>query len=613
MLHHGPRGRVGRWAFLWVAVIVTAVPFEEALAQLPEPQPQEPPTFELPEVIVPGKRPQPSSTTPASVTVISRDEIERSGSRTVADALRTVPELSVRAYGGLGELAEPSIRGSSPAQVLVLLDGIPLNSVALGQTDLSTISVDAVERIEILRGPFAAIYGSGALGGVISIVTTKAARSQLVGRTGGFDQRSASLTIAGSHSLPWQLTISTDATGGHRINSDYAGMTLVTQVALSPDTRLLVHHYAADLGTPGDSASPTPNDRQSEHRTLLQVESGSTDRAGPRGRVYYVTDSLTALSASFGTNTYYSTVVGGEWQRVWEIDSQRVLTGGIEMQRQTLNAVVAGSPVVEEATIGAAYVQYEAAISDRAIGSLGVRLDSHSIYGTTLDPRAGIVYRLNDSTRLRAAAGRTFRGPTFLELFLSFPGCPGNPSLQPEEAWAGEIGVERQGGSVLWTATAFGTDATNLIVGGCPPQNVGAASIRGVSAEASGTLGALRVTANVTAMRAVKLATGDPLLRVPGVTASLAVHRQGAPSAGLSVLAAYVGPRPDVQFDPVTFTTTTVQMPGYVDLRIRYLMTTQAEWIVTLGVDNALDWQYEAIKGFPAPGRTIFATATKRF
>ena len=97
------------------------------------------------------------------------------------------------------------------------------------------------------------------------------------------------------------------------------------------------------------------------------------------------------------------------------------------------------------------------------------------------------------------------------------------------------------------------------------------------------------------------------------MTASLAVHRQGAPSAGLSVLAAYVGPRPDVQFDPVTFTTTTVQMPGYVDLRIRYLMTTQAEWIVTLGVDNALDWQYEAIKGFPAPGRTIFATATKRF
>src|SRR3989442_13552307 len=108
-----------------------------------------------------------------------------------------VAEVSVRAYGGLGELAHPSIRGSSPAQVLVLLDGIPLNSVGLGQTDLSTISVDAVDRIEILRGPFAAIYGSGALGGVISIVTTKAGRSQLVGRTGGFDQRSVSLAIAG--------------------------------------------------------------------------------------------------------------------------------------------------------------------------------------------------------------------------------------------------------------------------------------------------------------------------------------------------------------------------------------------------------------------------------
>src|SRR2546425_6681467 len=373
MLHHGPRGRVGRWVFLltgMVTVMLVVLPVPTVIGQTPEPVPVQPPTFELPEVIVPGKRPQPATSTPASVTVISRDEIERSGARTVADAVRTVAELSVRAYGGLGELAEASIRGSSPAQVLVLLDGIPLNSVALGETDLSTISVDGVERIEVLRGPFAAIYGSGALGGVISITTTKAARSQVVGRTGGFGQRSASLAIAGSRSIPWQLTASSDATSGHRTNGDYAGTTALTQIGLSPDTKLLVHHYAADLGTPGDIASPTPNDRQSERRTLLQIESGSTDRGGPWGRVYYVVDSLAAFSASFGTDTYYSTVVGGEWQRVWQLGSRRVLTGGIGGERQGPGAGVGGSPNFGESAGWAGDLPDEVAESRRGAAAL---------------------------------------------------------------------------------------------------------------------------------------------------------------------------------------------------------------------------------------------------
>ena len=612
MLHHGPRGRVGRWAFLLtglVTVMLVVLPVPTVIGQTPEPVPVQPPTFELPEVIVPGKRPQPSTSTPASVTVISRDEIERSGARTVADAVRTVAEVSVRAYGGLGELAQPSIRGSSPAQVLVLLDGIPLNSVALGQTDLSTISVDGVERIEILRGPFAAIYGSGALGGVINIITTKAARSQVVGRTGGFGQRSASLAIAGSRSIPWQLTASSDGTSGHRTNSDYTGTTAVTQIGLSADTRLLVHHYAADLGIPGDIASPTPNDRQSERRTLLQIESGSTDRTGPWGRVYYVADSLAAFSASFGTDTYYSTVVGGEWQRVWQLGSRRVLTGGIEVQRQALDAVVAGSPIVENATIGAGYLQYDAAISDRALASLGARLDSHSIYGTTLNPRAGIVYRLNDVTRLHAAVGRTFRGPTFLDLFLSFPGCPGNPSLQPETAWAGEIGLERQAGQVVFTATLFGTEATNLIVGGCPPQNVGAASIRGVSVEAKSAPGPVRVTANLTAIRAIDVATGNPLLRVPGFTANLVLSHQVGDGPGLALLASYVGPRTD--FDAAS--SATILMPGYVDLRLRYQISGPAGWVVTVGVDNVLDQIFEPVRGYPAPGRNVFISAATQF
>src|SRR2546427_10537056 len=127
MLHHGPRGRVGRWVFLltgMVTVMLVVFPVPTVIGQTPEPVPVQPPTFELPEVIVPGKRPQAATSTPASVTVISRDEIQRSGARTVADAVRTVAEVSVRAYGGLGELAQPSIRGPLPRPVVGVLDRV---------------------------------------------------------------------------------------------------------------------------------------------------------------------------------------------------------------------------------------------------------------------------------------------------------------------------------------------------------------------------------------------------------------------------------------------------------------------------------------------------------
>src|SRR4030067_3497767 len=89
------------------------------------------------------------------------------GIQTLAEALQLLPEVCVRIYGGAGGLADPSIRGFGPGQVLVLLDGVPLNNVALGQVDLSTISLNGVQRIEVLRGPFAALAGSGAVGGVI--------------------------------------------------------------------------------------------------------------------------------------------------------------------------------------------------------------------------------------------------------------------------------------------------------------------------------------------------------------------------------------------------------------------------------------------------------------
>ncbi len=120
------------------------------------------PIFEGEEVIVAGKRRQRVTTTAAYVTVIPRQELQRMGFTTLADALQFLAEVYVRTAGaGPGGLQQTSIRGSTPQQVLVLIDGVPLNATAQFGVNLSTISLADVERVEVLRGPYSAIHGSG--------------------------------------------------------------------------------------------------------------------------------------------------------------------------------------------------------------------------------------------------------------------------------------------------------------------------------------------------------------------------------------------------------------------------------------------------------------------
>ncbi len=591
----GPTRRMRVWALLFLAVSIASPG-----------RAQEPPTFELPEVVVPGKRPQPLGTSPAAVTVITRTDLDRLGVRTVADALRLVPELVVRPTGALGSLALPSVRGSTTTQVLVLLDGVPLNNVAQGQADLSTISTDGIERIEVLRGPFAATYGSGAVGGVINIVTSRNRRGQALVSGGSLQDRSFHVQVGSGGTGPsWQIGLTADSTQGHRPNSDYGGTTIVANATFTPTLRATIHYFDAALGTPGGIATPMPTNRQAEQRALAQVGWGREDKVGLTGRLYYLGDHLT-FSSPFGSSVYTSVLAGGELQHVWLLDAGHVVTGGLELQRQSLNAMVFGSPIVRETLIGAGYLQYDAALSAQLLTSIGVRVDAHSAYGAAVNPRAGVVYHISDETRFRAAVGRTFRGPTFLELY--YPTCT-NPDLRPEYAWAGEVGLERSVGGGVLGVTVFGNESRDLIVGfPCPPRNLGAAAVRGITGDLRMPAGeGWTVAVDVTVQRAYDQTNGAPLLRVPDVTAHLAVTHQLTPESLVALTGEYVGTRSDTDF-PVT-----VQMPPYVELRLRYQVALMSGWSITAGVNNILDQPYEAVKGFPVPGRTFFVTATQRF
>jgi outer membrane cobalamin receptor len=580
---------------------------------------QEPPVFELPEVIVPGKRPQPQASSPAAVTVLTRQDLQQLGVLTLGDALQFVAETYVRIAGsGPGGLAQPSIRGSTPQQVLVLIDGVPLNATAQFGVNLNTITLADVDRVEVLRGPYSAIYGSSALGGVINVITRTDVGPSVAARTGSNATTQVELRLGGSGSSMYSAGLQYLGTGGDRSNSDATRWTGVGRLAIEPDTgpRLVATFYrsAGDSGLPGSTFFPTLQDRLTDGRTILSL-AWTREQARPsrdQARVWWLADDLHFRSPS-STSDSDGSAWGLEWQSVTQRGPGAVLTWGAEWQEAKfqLNSVSAfgTSGFQAEASTAAAYVQYDNLLNQRTFVGIGVRYDFHSVYGEQLNPRAGLVYFLAPTLRLRASIGRTFRGPTFGELF--FPRCS-NPNLKPERAWAADAGLEWIVRPLLQLRlNAFYTDATDLIVGGCNPQNVGSARLMGLSTELVGQLAERwSVMSNLTWTDGIDRTTGQPLLRLPNIQANVVLRYDAGEQRALSILTNYVSDRIDLNFS--TFPATRVTVPGYVTASVRYeqpLGTLR----LRVGLDNLFDTRFETLSGFPGPGRTVFMQVTGDF
>ncbi|KRT76054.1 MAG: TonB-dependent vitamin B12 receptor [Armatimonadetes bacterium CSP1-3] len=572
------------------------------------------PTFEGEEVTVPGLRPQLAATTPAFVTVLSGEDLRRLGFVTLGDALRFLAEVSIRTAGaGPGGFMQASIRGSTPQQVLVLIDGVPLNATAQFGVNLSTIALADVERVEILRGSYSAIYGN-ALGGVVSVKTRADVRPVYAAGGGSFGSAGANLRVGRA----WpggQFTLSGQylGTAGDRPNSDATRWIGTFRLALGSDPQrtltLVAQHSAGAAGLPGPTFFLTPNDRLTDMRTLLNLT--WAEEAGGRttqARLWWLGDGLAQTSPGFSSDDR-GTALGGGWQEVIRLPNGAGLTGGLELSRITFTSTSTFASFQGDATTGAGYLQFDALLGPRTLLGVGARYDVHSTYGPQVNPRLGVVHFLSDRVRLRGSAGRAFRAPTFFE--LNYPGCS-NPALRPEQAWAADLGLEaapRPG--LTLRLNGFYTDALDLIVGGCNPQNVGSARVAGLSAEVVGRLGpGWTAQGNLTWTDGVDRGTGLPLLRLPAWLANLALRHAWSSGAAATVLVNYVSARDDL--DTSTFPATRVTLPGYVTVGLRYERRL-GSYILLVGVDNVMDSQYETLRGFPAAGRTFFVQVGSGF
>jgi outer membrane cobalamin receptor len=416
-----------------------------------------------PVVVTATRTARPSSEVISSVTVITAEEIALSGARTLAEVLRKSVGVHVADSGTPGSKASASIRGSESAQVLVLLDGVRLNSAQLGMANLSDlpVAIEDIERIEILRGPASALYGSSALGGVIQIFTRKVASEPATRLSYGesrFDSREGSFSTSGTNeSFRYQLGAGRGHSNGYRENSKHDQNTLNAMVGFSLpaefDLSFSGYHLDKDIESPGIVDWPTPEATQSDEITHLSL--ALTGPAGPmkilartiysRFRSEYKDDPI--------DDRHILETLGVELQGEMT-QGRHMLVVGSDFYRDDLDSTKAGEVDQER---GALFGQYEFQYSDRLAFLLGLRYDAHSDFSDEASPRAGVRFNLTDSTRLRVSGGRAYRAPTLNERFWreEVYWMYGNPDLDPETSWEYEVAVDQEFGKLGRVTVAF--------------------------------------------------------------------------------------------------------------------------------------------------------------
>ena len=477
-------------------------------------------TDSLPPVVVTATRTEvPLNQLTTSVTVITAEDIRERQAELVLEILRDVPGVEVVQTGSMGNTTSVFIRGSESNQVLVLIDGIEVNSTTVGSYDFANLTTENVERIEVLRGAGGTLYGSQAIGGVINIFTKKGQGPLEVGLTAqggnGWTNRQA-ITLRGSAGkLGYSFGAAHIGSDGFQsVNDDYRNLStsarLDYQVTESASLKGIFHFIKSNVGLFNNNnfaSMPDPNARQDATQYVGKLEweqkimtnwdyriSGSMYKENNKfsddvdSCVFFgfPCDSRTRDSFRPQINT-------GEFQTNYRLEDWSTTTFGVQYNRRAAST----SGGIDEAVGNVGYyLQSQLHLLDRRLIMIpGIRLDENQNFGTAWTPSLSAAYLFNETgTKLKGGYAKGFRAPTLNEMF--FPagfGCPafGNPDLGPEKSWEVNFGVEQNlvSDRVKIIGTYFHRDVKDLIEGrpipgdpfGCfRAENAGRARFNGV-------------------------------------------------------------------------------------------------------------------------------------
>ena len=601
----------------------------------------------------------------ARVNVVTRDDIEQKGLVTAADVLKTIPGLSVVQSGGAGTLTSVFSRGTNSKHTLALFDGIRLNDASTpnGQFNFGSDTLGDLDRVEVLRGPASAVYGSDAIGGVINFIPRiggdRAFLPYVEVSAGNMDTYRGMAGARGTvGAFSYALTAEYFETAGFNNVAD--------RIADNLDERdgsnfVTVTGNAELEVTDGLMLRGLARYRKAES----EYDDAALDRIGRGGEDQYflwrIAPRLTALDGQYQGDLEFGQVdnerseyntpdvnneYGGPdssatglrtfaaWRNSLQVtpadNLEATLSAGIEWQKEKISTLGGyNNPLSRSEDQTGIYGLVQLSVDDRVELNGSLRHDNPEAFDSVTTWNAGAVLHLPEiGGRAYVSYGTSFKAPSQSERFSESAYTMPNPALKPEHGKSFEIGLDAgvEIGASGWLgvqATYFDTEIRDLIeydYATLANLNVGLAEIDGfevgVNARA-GTLVELQV--NYTRTNAFNGTTGEQLLRRPkhGWTASLSLN----PLEQLSLSASYYrrGEREDVLYAPTSewgaggdyLGNGTV--PGYdtVSLSARYELTDAIEMFANLY--NAFDEEYEEPNSYRGAPRSWTVGARARF
>ncbi len=579
----------------------------------------------------------------SDVTIISGKEIEKSQKKTVAEILRGVGSLDVVRTGGPGSTTSVFIRGAKAEHTLVMIDGVEMNDpISAGRTfNFADLTVDNIERIEIIKGPQSTLYGSDAMGGVINIITKKGSgrpRAFISGEAGSFSTYRESAGLSGGTSLVnYSLSLSREDTDGissaaakdGNTEADaYENTTVAGRFGLTPTEYLsldLTARYTDarhDIDNGGGRGMDDPNNTMESKRLSFRTSASLFLLDGILENTvgFSLTDQESENNngtdplhpASLTLSSFDSQSRKTDLQSTLRMGRAGTLTAGIEYEEEEgeskFHSESAWGPFTsnfsnQKARNTGYYAEESIGFFERLFLTVGVRSDNHNRFGSETTYRATGAYKIKETgTTLKATFGTGFKAPTLFQLFSQY----GDVHLLPETSTGWDAGIEQTlaSGRVSLGVTYFANNFDDLIDFDSATwkyRNISGAETSGVEISAMvRPLDDLSIRARYTYTDTLDRSTRMQLLRRAPNSLSLKMVYDFSDKGNVNMDINYVGTRDDKDFS--TFPATRVTLGPYtlVDLAASYALTKNVT--ITGRIENLLDQDYEEVAGFGTPG-----------